>query len=68
MDDNKNAKAVSPELSDEALDAVAGGFGGPKSPCPDCGSTRRARLQGDDYICPDCEHIYFHRPRPIGFF
>ena len=25
MDDNKNAKTVSPELSDEALDQVAGG-------------------------------------------
>ena len=35
----ENKKTVNPssELSDEALDQVAGDFGGPNSPCPDCG-------------------------------
>ena len=35
----ENKKTVNPsfELSDEAQDQVAGDFGGPNSPCPDCG-------------------------------
>ena len=35
----ENKKTVNPssELSDEALDQVAGDFGGPNSPCTDCG-------------------------------
>ena len=63
----ENKKTVNPssELSDEALDQVAGDFGGPNSPCPDCGSSKRARLQGNDYVCPDCGHLYFVKPRAI---
>ncbi len=63
MDDNKNMKTVSPELSDEALDQVVGGRGEPDNPCPDCGSTKPAIQTREGYLCPDCGHVYQRRIR-----
>ena len=66
MEDEK--KTVSQELTDEALDQVAGGCGGPKNPCPACGSTKYAVTKEGNKVCPDCGHKYFARPTHFGIF
>ncbi|MBR4702680.1 MAG: hypothetical protein IKD63_01600 [Oscillospiraceae bacterium] len=67
MEDEK--KTVQ-EISDEALDQVAGGFGGKDNPCPDCGSKKYARFRAADkkYVCPDCGHVYGLSFSKLGFF
>ena len=56
MEDKKNT-----ELTDDALDSVAGGRG-QYSGCPDCGSTKPRAMMGNDYVCPDCGHVFFTIP------
>ena len=55
---NRDAKKENKgaELSDAALDKVAGGEGGADDPCPNCDSIKRPRRTPSGfYICPDCK-------------
>ncbi len=56
MEDKKNT-----ELADDALDYVAGGRG-QNSGCRECGSTKPRVLKGNEYVCPDCGHVFFTVP------
>ena len=66
MDNNENKKAPK-ELSDEELDAVAGGTGRTVHTvcCPTCHRyvmDIQAAVRGGSYYCPYCENT----PLPLG--
>ena len=65
MKDEK--KAASQEISDEALDQVAGGGGRrPNGGCPGCGSLKPGIRKGNDCVCPDCGYLFFTKAAHVN--